>query len=121
MKTIIKNFLFKKRFKIMKNNKGFSLMELLVAVGIIGTLVGIGSAGIPNTYKAIYPQMQKVRPEASQNTLKSIISRLSNLLLTAGGCSRDQLCDCHPDVNEKITGAIEAKDAKYKAENQWLS
>ena len=40
MKTI-KNFLFKKRIKILKNNKGFSLMEVLVAVGIIAIVSAI--------------------------------------------------------------------------------
>ena len=36
MKKIIKNFLFKRRFKVLKNKKGFSLVEILVAVSIIG-------------------------------------------------------------------------------------
>ena len=37
----IKNFLFKKRIKILKNNKGFSLLEVLVAVAIIGIISAI--------------------------------------------------------------------------------
>ena len=41
MKTI-KNFLFKKRIKILKSEKGFSLIELMVTVGIMGVLVGVG-------------------------------------------------------------------------------
>ena len=42
MKTI-KNFLLKKR-KIMKSKKGFSLMEVLVAVGIIAIISSIAVA-----------------------------------------------------------------------------
>ena len=41
MKQIIKNFLFKKRFKILKSKKGFSLLEVLVAVGIIAIISAI--------------------------------------------------------------------------------
>ena len=37
----IKDFLFKKRIKILRNKKGFSLVEVLVAVGIIGILTAI--------------------------------------------------------------------------------
>ena len=41
MKNKIKNFLLKKRIKILRNKKGFSLMEVLVAVGIIAIISGI--------------------------------------------------------------------------------
>ena len=41
MKNKIKNFLFKKRVKILRNKKGFSLMEVMIAVGIIGVIAGI--------------------------------------------------------------------------------
>lgn len=46
MKTIITNFLLKKRFfkegiKLLKNKKGFSLLEILVAVAIIGIITAI--------------------------------------------------------------------------------
>ena len=39
MKTI-KNFLFKKRIRILKSKKGFSLLEVLIAVGIIAIISG---------------------------------------------------------------------------------
>ena len=41
MKNKIINFLFKKRIKILKSKKGFSLLEVLVAVGIIGIISAI--------------------------------------------------------------------------------
>ena len=68
MKAKIKNFLFKKRIKILKNKKGFSLVELLVTVGIMGTLVGVGVPAY-NTYQANSTE-QAVRSEAS-NLMKA--------------------------------------------------
>ena len=41
MKKIITDFLFKRRFKVLKNKKGFSLLEVLVAVGIIAIISAI--------------------------------------------------------------------------------
>ena len=55
MKKIIKNFLFKRRFKVLKNKKGFSLVEILVAVSIIGIIGAIA-----------YPQFQDYRANASK-------------------------------------------------------
>ena len=54
MKTLI-NFLFKKRIKILKSKRGFSLLEVLVAVGIIAIISAIA-----------YPSFDKYRTNAAQ-------------------------------------------------------
>ncbi len=41
MKNKIKDFLMKRRFKTLKNKKGFSLLEVLVGVTIIGIIAAI--------------------------------------------------------------------------------
>ena len=56
MKTNIKNFLFKRRIKILKNNKGFSLMELLIVVSIMGVISAIA-----------IPAYDKYRTNANKN------------------------------------------------------
>ena len=55
MKQTIKNFLFKKRIKILRSKKGFSLLEVLVAVAIIGIISAIA-----------FPQFQDHRETATR-------------------------------------------------------
>ena len=51
MKNKIKDFLFKKRIKLLRNKKGFSLIEVLVAVAIIGIISAIAYPVFDNQMK----------------------------------------------------------------------
>ena len=62
---MIKNFLFKKRVKILRNNKGFSMMEILVAVAIVGIL---GAITVPQYQK----YMKDTQLTAKDNSLTNI-------------------------------------------------
>ena len=65
MKQTIKNFLFKKRIKILKSKKGFSLIEVLVAVSIIGIISAIA-----------FPQFQDYRKQAGKTAGDTSISNI---------------------------------------------
>ena len=66
MKQTIKNFLFKKRIKILRNKKGFSLLEVLVAVGIIAIISAIA---VPQ-YTANRKEAAKVAGTTSINNIE---------------------------------------------------
>ncbi len=71
MKKTIKDFLFKRRFKVLKNKKGFSLLEVLIAVGIIAI---ISSIAIPQ-FTANRNEAAKVAGDTSMsNILKAFNS-----------------------------------------------
>ena len=87
MKNKLINFLFKKRIKILRNKKGFSLLEVLVAVAIIGIITAIavptytanrteaaktaGMTSIHNMYKA-YQNCLVLKSFNECNTLAEI-------------------------------------------------
>ena len=108
MKKKIKNFLLKRRLRILKNKKGFSLLEVMIAVGIIGVIAG---AGTP-IYRGY---MKNAKRATSQSTLSQLY-RVANLTLTevdaTTGFTKDQ-------VNSKIKGDIQADDVQYDNQNKW--
>ena len=82
MKQTIKNFLFKKRIKILKSKKGFSLLEVLIAVSIIGIISAIAIPQFNNNRK----QAAQVAGEVSvSNILKAYHNCIA--LNTFANCS----------------------------------
>ena len=100
IKTII-NFLFRKRFKnlkILKSKRGFSLLEVLVAVAIIGIITAIA---VPQ-FTANRNEAAKV---ASDTSVSNIIKAFNNCRVLKGFSECDTLTkiritcpDCHNDT-----------------------
>ena len=76
MKNKIKNFLFKKRIKILRNKKGFSLMELLIVVSIMGVISAIA---IP-----AYDKYRSNANEAGAKAEAKTVYRALNTCLASG-------------------------------------
>ena len=97
MKNKIKNLLLKKRIKIMKNNKGFSLLEVLVGVTIIGIISAIAVPRFKN-YR------DTAALTAAESTGKNVAKAYNLCAATSSACaSMEDLnisCDtCETPVN----------------------
>ena len=113
MKNKIKNFLLKRRLKILKNKKGFSLLEVLVAVAIIGIISAIavpqfaanrkeaakvaGMTSIQNIYKA-YTNCMVLKGFDS-------CSKLSEIGISCPDCKEDS--DADGQTSKKFCAYIE--------------
>ena len=88
---------------IKKNPSGFTLVELIIVVAIVGMLAGIG---IP----AYLGYISDARDKAAQSTLQSIVLMQKNYY-------QDNFCyvttgvgdDVGPDINEYLFGSTDAE------------
>ena len=102
MKKRIKDFFLKRRLKVLKNKKGFSLIEVLVAVGLIGIITAIA-----------VPQFQDYR---EQTGLVAGNTSVSNIAKAYQNCmALNAFTDCDELDKIKISCA-ECSDATLGAE-----
>ena len=80
MKQTIKNFLFKKRIKILRSKKGFSLLEVLIGVTIIGIISAIAVPRFQN-----YREIAAVT--AADATLSNAVKAYNLCSATSGTCA----------------------------------
>lgn len=76
---------------MIKNNKGFTLLEMLVVIGLIGILLGLAAASYSNT-------QQKARDLSRKNDLK-VLQKALELY------KNDQFPQHYPDNTGTLSGA----------------
>ena len=104
---MIKNFLFKKRVKILRNNKGVSLIEIMVGIGLLSIVAVIA-----------VPQFQAYQREAKYGVLKSMLTvpfRTMEVELSLGK-SADQASAgfLWARVKSKAKGSFDSSAMKYE-------
>ena len=87
MKKTIKDFLFKRRFKPLKNKKGFSLVEVLVAVGLIAIITAIA-----------VPQFQDYREQTGLVAGNTSVSNIARAYQNCMALNAFANCDSLEDI-----------------------
>ena len=100
MKQKIKDFLLQRRFKVLKNKKGFSLVEVLVAVSIIGIIGAIA-----------YPQFQDYRANASKVAGDTSIGNIERAFLNCIVLKDFAQCDSLSDLGVACADCSDSVDS----------
>ena len=113
----------------MKENKGFSLIELLVVIVIIGVLAGLYVAISGNTITDAKKKIAETSTSSIHLAQKEYISNNGSYYYTSGGCSSTttqqiitNLLDDNKDLPEKdfyfcISGSPNSNTYKITAKN----
>ena len=88
MKNKIKNFLFKKRFKILKNKRGLTLMEVMITLAIIGIVSAIA-----------LPQFNRYRSEAGYTAQSESLKNVAKAFNICATTRDFSLCDSLEELN----------------------
>ena len=99
MKQKIKDFLLKRRLKILKNKKGFSLVEVLVAVSIIGIISAIA-----------VPQFQDYREQASKTAGDTSIGNIERAFQNCIVLKEFEQCDSLDDLGVTCADCTDSQD-----------
>ena len=101
MKQKITNFFLRKRFKKLRNNRGFSLLEVLVAVSIIGIISAIAIPGFQNYRK-------NAATVAGETSIRNIYSSYQNCIVLKQFNECDSIADlgvtCSDCTEDNTTG-----------------
>lgn len=96
----------KKQVQKIKENKGFSMIELIIVVAIMAILVGIIGA-------ALIPYMEKSRASKDKSILDSVYSAYSSAIAETEDPSALTLTS--PEVEALLDGTVADLEGKFKS------